>query len=216
MEPEKLKDQLILLCIHPEKGWVRNRQMIGYMVMAAALYDLILEGALSISEGRIIITEKETGDPLLNDLLKRIAGKDGKRLSWMMSGMQMRLGKFSRDQMNYLEENRQISSYPLEWLGITWGKRYRVNRRDHLKPLLTSMDRVLIYGRKPDLRLRLIIELLGLHGVLTSYFPDGELKSRARRLFREISKQPFDEHNESLTAIRKELRNVLKMNHKPT
>lgn len=214
MESEKLKDQLILLCIHPDRGWVRNRQMVGYVLIAAALYDLVFAGALNISKGRITINEKDTGDRLLNDLLKKIASKNGKRLSWMMSGMHMSLGNFYRDQMKLLEGSHKISSIPLEWLGITWGKRYRVNRRDHLKPLLTSMDRVLIYGRKPELRLRLIIELLGLHGVLASFFPDGELKTRAKRLFKEILKQAFDEHHESLTAIRKELRNALRMNQK--
>ncbi|MBE0662676.1 MAG: GPP34 family phosphoprotein [Bacteroidales bacterium] len=211
MENLKIKDLLILLCIHPEKGWVRKNSVIEYALIAAAMFDMVLLGKLNIVTGRIEATPHETGDPVLDDLLSKLSGLNGKKFSWLMNGLSTKAGKIYRNQLNYLENTRQISSWPVEWLGITWGKRYRVNRSDRLKPILTIMDRVLIYGRKPDLKMRLLIELLGSLNVLGQFFPDGELRKRAKQRFRQISKLPYEDHKDTFKAIGKELQQTLQM-----
>lgn len=211
MDNFKIKDQLILLCIHPEKGWVRKNQQIGYALMAACLFDLVISGNLRLPDNRISATPVQMEDPLLDEMLQKMLKLEGKRISWVTNGLTFRQRSNYRLQMKYLEQSHQISSRPVEWMGIIWGKRYRVNRADSLKPLINAMDRVLIYGREPELRLRLIIELLGMLGLLSNFFSDGELKTRAKHRFKQIAKQPYPEHQQELNAIRKELANALRM-----
>lgn len=205
-----IKDLLILMCIHPEKGWVRKRNIMGYCLLAASFFDLTLREHLKISSGRIAATGTGTGDPLLDELLERLIKLNGKRYSWGLNRFTMKLGSNYRTQMRHLESRHLISSRPVEWLGITWGKRYRVNRIDSLKPLITELERVLIYGSEPGLATRLLIEILGTIGMLGAYFNDRELRTRAKKRYRELAKSNFPDHSETLTAIRKEFRNALR------
>lgn len=205
-----IKDLLILMCIHPESGWVRKRSIMGYSLLAACFFDLALKGHFSISSGRIEATDGDTDDPLLDELLARLIKLKGRRYSWGFNGFTMKLGSNYRKQMQHLESRHLISIHPVEWLGITWGKRYRVHRIDSLKPLITELERVLIYGSEPVLTTRLLIEILGTIDMLGVYFPDRELRSRAKKRYRELAKTNFSDHNETLTAIRKEFRNTLR------
>jgi hypothetical protein len=205
-----IKDLLILLCIHPEKGWVRRRSIIGYALLAAALFDLALKGCFRIQDGRIVVSPARLDDALLDDLLQRLQRLEGKKFSWVLNRLSMNPGKLYRRQMKQLETRRLITVSPVEWMGITWGKRYRVNRIDGLKPLMTALERVLVYGREPAIQARLVIELLGVLMLLGAIFPDGELRTRAKARFREISKEEFPEQHQTFHAIRKELRNALR------
>jgi hypothetical protein len=206
-----IKDLLILLSIHPERGWVRRRQIIGYALLAAAFYDLAIKGHFRIISGRIEATSTNSGDPVLDDLSCEIEKKHGKKYSWSMNRYAMRQGKYYRTQMRHLESGYQISSSPIEWLGITWGKRYRVNRFDRLKPLFTEFERVLIYGSNPAPTTRLLIDLLGMIDLLKVFFPDRELRERARKRYRELANQAFEDGNqETFMSIRKELRSTLR------
>ncbi len=205
-----IKDLLILLSIHPERGWVRRRQVIGYALLAAAFYDLAIKGHFRIVSGRIEATHANTDDPVLTDLSESLEKQNGKRHSWSMNRYAMRQGRYYRTQMSNLEARYLISSRPIEWMGITWGKRYRVNRSDSLRPLFTEFERVLIYESKPRPSTRLLIDILGMIDLLRVFFPDRELRQRARKRYRELAKQEFEENHETFSAIRKELRNTLR------
>lgn len=205
-----IKDLLILLCIHPRSGWVRKRSITGYVLLAAALFDLALKGHFRVTDGRIAARPANTEDPLLDELLERLVRLEGKKFSWVLNRLSMYPGRLYRQQMQLLESRRLITVSPVEWMGITWGKRYRVNRIDGLKPLLTEMERVLVYGREPAIKTRLMIELLGTIGLLGTLFPDGELRTSAKARFREIVRTEFSEQHPTYTAIRRELRNALR------
>ena len=205
-----IKDLLILLSIDQERGWVLRRNAIAYALLAATFYDLATRGYFSLESGRIQAKPGNTGDPVLDELADRLTGMQGKRYSWGLNRFTMRLNGRYRMQMQHLEQKRLISSRPVEWLGITWGKRYRVNRIDSLKPLITEFERVLIYGSEPSLNTRLLIELLGTMDLLRVFFRERELRTRARKRYREISRQDFPEQHPTLSAIRKEFRNALR------
>jgi len=216
MDKLKIKDLLILLCIHPEKGWVRKNQQIGHALIAACLFDLVLLGRMTLADKRISANQAAMDDPLLDGMLQKLLKLEGKKLSWMTSELTFRQRSNYRKQMKYLEQTSQISSQPVEWMGITWGKRYRVNHADRLKPVITAMDRVLIYGREPQIKLRLVIELLGMLGILPGFYPDGELKARAKHRFKHIAKQPYPCYHQDFEAIRRELANTLRMSRVST
>lgn len=205
-----LKDQLILLAIHPEKGWVRQKSVIGNVLLAAALIDLTLQSAFKIDDGKIGVNPFVSDDPVYSDLLAQISAMQGKKFSWLITKLSIRTNKYFNMQMNHLESRRLISSSPVEWLGITWGKRYRVTRGDSLKPIIYQMERTLIYGRKPDLNTRFLIEFLGLLDLLGVFFVDKEFRTKARKQYFELSKLTFESDDETLQPIFKELHSVMK------
>lgn len=207
-----IKDILIILSIHPEKGWVRRRSIIGYALLGAIMYDLVIDGYLRIVAGRIEAKVAETGDPVLNTILEQLSKLDGKKFSLRTSRLSFQQGRIYRIQMQHLESGHLISSRAVEWLGITWGKRYRVSRIDKYKPIITKFERCLIYGNEPGLTMRLIIDLLGMIDLLKEFFPDKEFRIRAKKHYHELIKQAPREHSETLMAIRKEIKSLLQAN----
>lgn len=207
-----IKDMLIILSIHPVKGWVRRRSIIGHALLGAIMYDLAIDGYLRIVAGRIEATVAETGDPVLDTMLEQLGKLDGKKFSLRTSRLALQQGRTYRRQMQHLESRHLISSRSVEWLGITWGKRYRVNRIDKYKPIITKFERCLVYGNEPGLTMRLIIDLLGMINLLKEFFPDKEFRIRAKKHYHELVKKAGSENSETLLAIRKEIKGLLQAN----
>ncbi|MDP2424658.1 MAG: GPP34 family phosphoprotein [Bacteroidales bacterium] len=216
-EIQLIKDELALLSIHPEKGWVRRRENMGYALMTAALCDLALMGKLQVIQGKINATSTVIGDPLIDELAIRLNKLNGRKLWWFISGRTLGASATYRKQMRLLETKRMINSTPVEWLGITLGRRYRVNHKYNTSTLINRLERVLIYGRVPDLRLRVLIELLVVLDMIGVFFSQGELRKRAKQRGKEICKHGFSESDETFVTIFKELRAVLKVagSHNP-
>lgn len=208
-----VRDLLMLLCIHPQKGWMRKSHNIDNALLAAATCDLALSGRLIIKDGKIEVPEiTPTGDPLLDDLLKRFAEMTGSRYSVANSKLQFRKGRYYRMQMNRLIQLNKITERRLVWFGITWGRLYRVNRPDEFRKTITEMDRVLIYGRKPNTELRLIIEWLRHLELLSSFYPDGELRNRTKKSAKKIERTQYPILDETFKAIQKQMRVAVMMN----
>ncbi|NCC74043.1 MAG: hypothetical protein EOM06_11660 [Sphingobacteriia bacterium] len=111
--------------------------------------------------------------------------------------------------MKHLERIHCISIETIDWLGIKLGKLYRVNRCDSLKPMLTTIERALIYGRKPDITTRLMIELLGSSDLLETVFKEKEIKNRAINKYKKLTVQAFPQHDSTLTALFKVQKKLL-------
>jgi len=206
----RIKDRLILLSIHPEKGWVRSKNAIINILLAAALIDLALENLLTIESGKINIKPAELNDPLLDELIAKLSANQGKRLSWVLPKIAMYGNRYYRMQMTYLDNTHQISTENVEWLGITCGKRYRVHRSDRLKPMITDFERVLVYGRQPSCETLILINLLGSAELIKTFFAGKEIKSRVGKKYKELSGFLSAEEDESLAVIFKVLSDMLK------
>lgn len=207
-----LKDILMLLCIHPKKGWMRKSYNIDDVLLAAAACDLALSGRLSINDGKVeVINTAPIGDPLLDELLNRFAAMNGSKYAIAHSKLQFRKGRYYRMQMDHLIGIHKVTEKPMLLLGITWGRLYRVIRPDELKPIITAMDRVLTYGRTPQIQLKLIIEWLRLLNLLSSFYPDGELRSRSKSRAKSIARTPYPLVNDTLKAIQKQARIAVMM-----
>ncbi len=210
-EIQLIKDELCILSIHPEKGWIRRRQNIGYAVLAASLCDLVLLDKLKVIQGKIEASLAGTDDPLLNELSERLYKHNGSKLWWWMSGRSSRATALFSKQMKLLETKRMITSRAVEWLGIRVGWRFHVNHKYNTTAEITRLERALIYGREPDLRLRVLIELMVVLDMAGDFFSQGELRKIARKRGKEICKHKFPENHETFRALFKELRSLLKV-----
>lgn len=200
-----LKDKLLLLAINPVTGYMGAQNSIGLLHLAAILYDLVLLEKLSIISGKIYVIPGLTGDPVLDDMIERLSGAQGKKLSTMITKLNFSASKIYKAQITHLKNEHKISIKPVVWLGIKWFKRYRVNRSETLKSDVTILERVLIYGRKTDTPNRLLIELLGFGNLLDRFFNSAEFRQVAKTRFGTIGEKAYGIHHESLTAIRKQL-----------
>lgn len=212
MEPLKIKDLLILLIIHPQNGRVRSRNIADSVLVAAALIDLVLLGFLRINNGKIEATEADTGDPVLNNLLEMFVKNNGKSFQWIINRLLISRIKIYRIQLNHLIKIRVITAEQTYFLGITLLNRYSLTRSDSLKPVFIALERVLIYGRKPNLELRLLIELLRMTNVIMSFYPGQEYKMIAKKRSNELSKTKFEVNNESFQIIFKTFKRIIRMN----
>ncbi|NLN95887.1 MAG: GPP34 family phosphoprotein [Bacteroidales bacterium] len=212
MEPLKIKDLLILLIIHPQNGRVRSRNIADSVLVAAALIDLVLLGCLRINNGKIEATGNDTGDPVLNNLLEMFVKNNGKSFHWMVNRLSKSRIKIYRMQLEHLIKIRIITAEQAYFLGMTLFNRYRLTRSDSLKPVFIALERVLIYGRKPNLELRLLIEFLRMTNVIKSFYPGQEYKMIAKKRSYELSKIKFEVYNESFQIIFKTFKRIIRMN----
>ncbi len=212
MEPLKIKDLLILLIIHPQNGRVRSRNIADSVLVAAALIDLVLLRLLRINNGKIEATEADTGDPVLNNLLEMFVKNNGKSFHWMINRLSTSRIKIYRMQLEHLIRIRIITAEQAYFLGMTLFNRYHLTRSDSLKTVFIALERVLIYGRKSNLELRLLIELLRMTNVIKSFYPGQEYKMIAKKRSYELSKTEFEVYNESFQIIFKTFKRIIRIN----
>jgi len=205
-----LKDKLLLYAINPKNGIMRAQNTMSYLLLCASFYDLVLMEKLSVNSDRIAVIAGPTGDPVLDRVLEKLSGLQGKKISGVLNKLSFTAGKIYKSQIKYLENTHMITSKPMTWLGITWGKLYRVNRAENLKPIQNIFERALIYGRKTNTENRLLIELLGYSNIMDSYFPAHEYKQVAKKRLHALSALKYDQYHESIFSIRKQLINHLK------
>ncbi|SEL55162.1 GOLPH3/VPS74 family protein [Nonomuraea pusilla] len=73
--PDSLPAQLYLLCYDPRRRRVVTNHRSPYLLQAAALTELLLRGRLADDGGRVrVVRDDPVGDPVLDDVLLRVAG----------------------------------------------------------------------------------------------------------------------------------------------
>ncbi|RGA04113.1 GPP34 family phosphoprotein [Microbispora triticiradicis] len=73
--PGSLPARLYLLGYDPRKERVVTNYRFPYLLRAAALTELLLEGRIADERGKVrVVSEQPLGDPVLDDLLHQIAG----------------------------------------------------------------------------------------------------------------------------------------------
>ncbi len=206
-----IKDDLVLLAIHPERGWVRRQNDLRYVLVAATLCDLTLMDAFELVEGKISASPVSCGDELLDTLANSLINSNGRKFWHTSSRRRLEATKYLKRQMRSLEHRGMIHSRTITWLGIPLAKRYSLQHSCSIKTLINTLERVLIYGRTPDLRTSVLIRLLKMLRVTGYVFRGHEYRAIARKRARVVSKMPFDAYEHTLETIFKELRTTLQM-----
>jgi hypothetical protein len=190
-----------------------RRSQLNNALVAAIMFDLVLMGKLELIGGRLATVPGEIQDPVLNQILLTLSKYSGKKLSWLIAKMPEDLKMCYSLQVKHLANTHMITRTPLKWMGITWDNRFRVCRHDSIRPLITAFDRVLIYGRNPELHLRLLIELIGMLHLHRFFYSDKGQKSRVSAMMKSIVKRSFELHDESFREIIKRTRNGAGQKH---
>jgi hypothetical protein len=78
--PETLPERLYLLAYDTQHGRITARRHLGYLMRAAILAELLLQGHLADATGGPVTRTPVAADPLLDSVLQQVAGS--RRRSW--------------------------------------------------------------------------------------------------------------------------------------
>ncbi|MEE4176809.1 MAG: GPP34 family phosphoprotein [Bacteroides sp.] len=211
-----LKETYFLFSINQEKGNLRQRSQLSNLIMYGSLMDLAMKGLLKIEDGRWHFVQKDTGDPVLNGILEFLVGRDGQKTRWALRGLLLKKNRLVSQQIDWMRKQRLIQTSVVRFLGIKVGYRFRVNKPDKLKPELLKLERVLIYSRKPDREIHLLILLLGVTGQLKKLSPSSEMKTRVQNRFKDLQKSLLALQGETYSVIYKKLQEAMRAQHAAT
>lgn len=205
-----LKDKYFLFSIDQGKGIIRQRTQLGNLILYGGLLELALKGLIRVENGRWYFVQQETGDTVIDDLLLTLLPREGQKTRWVLGRMPFKTIRIVNQQISWMQSQRLIQTTDIRFLGFRFGYRFRISKPDQLKPILLQLERVLMYGRKPESEIYLLILLLGITGQLKHFFTTSEMKKRAQERFREIEKQTLTELGESHWVIYKKLREAMR------
>ncbi|MBW6498626.1 MAG: GPP34 family phosphoprotein [Bacteroidales bacterium] len=205
-----LKEKLFLFCINQEKGIIRQRQNLSTLLFYASLLELARKGVLKIEDGRWYFQQQDTGDPVLNEVIRILMPRDGQKTSWVLGRTPFQITRLFTRQVEWMKATKLVQVREVTFLGLKLGYRFRISKPDQMKPDLLKFERVLIYGRPPDLNTHLLIILFGISEQIKHLFPSSENKRRAQERFKELSKLPPEENPEAYTLIFKKLQEALR------
>ena len=200
-----LKDKYVLFSINQEKGNIRQRVQLSNLVLYGGLLELALKGLLKVEDGRWHFIQQDTGDPVLNDLLNSLMPREGQKTRWVLGRIPFKTMRIVNHQIRWMKSQSLVQTTDKHFLGFRVGYRFRVSKPDKLKPDLLKIERVLMYGRKPEPETLLLILLLGVTSQLKHFFVSGEMKKRGHQRYRELQKKPLQELGETYTVIFKKL-----------
>jgi hypothetical protein len=202
-----LKEKLLLLSINQENGNLRYQYNFYLLIFYASLVDLAKRNLVRIVDGNWQVTEKQTGDPVLDQVLKILLPSNDKKAVWFSLNKSTKAQKLLVHQVEWMVANRMIEAVKTSFLGIPTGYRFRIYKPEMLRPDLLNLERVLIYGRKPQPDTWMLIQCLGAPGILKCHFRSSESKRRAHARYKELRKMPPGGKTETSAVIINKLRN---------
>jgi len=205
-----LKEKLFLFCINQEKGNIRQRQNLSTLIFYASLLELAQNGILRIEEGRWYFRQQDTGDPVLNEVIRILLPRDGQKTSWVLGRTPFQITRLFTRQVEWMKATKLVQVREVTFLGLRLGYRFRISKPDQLKSDLLKFERVLIYGRPPELDTHLLIILLGISEQHKKLFPSSENKRRTQERYKELCKMPPAQNPETYTLIIKKLQEALR------
>jgi len=205
-----LKEKLLLLSINQENGGLRYQHNFYLLIFYASLLDLSQKNLVTIEQGIWQISEVQTGDPVLDEVLKIMLSRKGKKAEWFSLNLSTKTHKLFSQQVGWMVTNKLTEVVKTSFLGIPTGYRFRILKPERLRPDLLHLERALIYGRKPHPETWMLIQILGATGILKNLYRSSESKQRAHARYKELCKMPPLENSETTTIIIKKLLEAIK------
>lgn len=183
--------------------------IVRYLLFYASLFDLAERKILRVEGKKLMCKEFETGDPVLDSIISLLVPVSGKNLSRLQLLVPQKAGGIYKKQMDHMTEQNLLEREDITILLWKTGNRYRVRNYDILKPGITKLERVLVYGRKPDRATMLMVLLAGEGNLFGNIFRTREFKYKARQRYREFLDSDLLTGDQTINLLRKNLRKSL-------
>lgn len=170
-------EELVLLALDDERGVIIDKTSVEYGLVGAILMDLSLMDKIEVDlENLLLVDSSPTGDPILDNILKRIAQSSATRTVayWIIT-----LTQESRDiQKQVLDRLIQKSILRKEEQKILWvfaRRRYPKQNDREEKEVKTRIRAVVLSDEIPDARDVVLISLIKACYLTNEIFSKAEM-----------------------------------------
>jgi hypothetical protein len=208
MEPG-YRDKIVMHALYPKRVPFFNPTTLKIVMFYGALFELVDRKLLHLEDNRIICSAAETGDSVLDMVIRLIAPLSGKKLSNLQMVVPRKAGVIYKAQTEQMVRRNYLTGEPVTLLFWRVGTRYHARRHDLLRHGIKSMESALVYGRDPDRESWLMIMLLAEAGLFRNIFAVREYRKKAGRRFKELLKTDFHTSDPTIPGLLLSLRRTL-------
>ncbi|MBN1132834.1 MAG: GPP34 family phosphoprotein [Bacteroidales bacterium] len=203
------RETIIMHALYPKRRVTSSTNALKILLYYACLFELAEKNMIRIENKKLWCRDAETGDPVLDKTMSLIMPFSGKSISRMQWLSLIKKGELYGKQLDMMTDNLLLEKEEIMVLFWKAGERVRVRKPDLLKPGITKLERMLVYGRKPD-RDALILSVLAFEGNLfQNIFPNKEFRNKAKQRYREFIKSGYIREDRFISLLQKSLRKAL-------
>ncbi|UYQ63947.1 GOLPH3/VPS74 family protein [Streptomyces peucetius] len=180
-----LGEEIMLLSLDDESGAAKDRQSAGWAVAGGILLDLVLAGRVSVSDGRVRVTDQApTGVALLDGRLEQLAAwaaqrsKPRKVTDWLTKDHSKAVGA----TIDSLRERGLVAEEQHRVLGLFPVRRYPEADGAAERELRERLASVVLHDAAPDDRTAGLVALIHSAKLHRLAFPDLPRKQVAPRM----------------------------------
>jgi hypothetical protein len=203
------RDKLIMHAFYPKRVPFFNSAALKTILFYAGMFELAERGILKAEDNCIYCRDTETGDEVMDRIIALILPISGKKTGKLQMLVQQKAGGVYNAQMEQMMQKMYLTGEDITFLFWKVGVRYRVRKYDLLKPSVKSMERFLVYGRKPDRESWLTALLVAEAGLFRNIFSTTEFRQNATRRFKEMLKSDFHYDDKTISTLHRNLRKTL-------
>jgi len=185
-----------------------------HILFYACIVELLEKGIVVVENKRIKCRDAETGDPVLDNVVSLLLPYSGKKLSRIAYQLVPKKATgIYRKQKELMAEHNLLEKEDISILMWKVGNSYRVRNYDILKPDIKKLERVLVYGRKPD-RETMLLAVLAREGKLfKNIFRNYEFRKNAEKNYKVLLNSGLIAHDQAITALRKSYKHSLNVQY---
>ncbi|MFP4366443.1 MAG: hypothetical protein ACLFQA_05050 [Bacteroidales bacterium] len=208
MQPE-YKEKIIMHFLWPDRRRASNITIVRYLLFYACMFQLAEKSIVSVKDGKLWCRAEETGDPVLDDIILMLVPLSGKKLIRLQVLVPLKAPAIYKKQMALMTEHNYLEKEDIRFLLWKTGNRYRVRNYDILKPGITKLERILVYGRKWDRSTMLMTLLLGEGNLFRSIFRPKDFRNKAEVRYRVLLGSRLLREDHTIYQLRKTLKKSL-------
>ena len=203
------RDKIIMHAFYPKRAPFFNSTTLKTVHFYACLFELADRGILKIENRHIVCSNTETGDEVLDKVLALVSPLSGKKPGRLQMLVPQKSPQIYKAQMEQMTEKLYLAGEDITFLFWKVGVRYTVRKHDLLKPSVKSLERSLVYGRKPDRDSWLTSILAAEAGVFKNIFTNREFRRKAKHRFSQLLKSEFHLSDPTIPDLHKSLKKTL-------
>lgn len=201
---------LIMHAYYPGKAPLLNQAVLRVVFFYSCLFELADSGYIHFDGDKLAVQGNDTGDPVLDRVLELVRPFSGQGLLKLQVMVPNRSFPVLKGQIELMTSRYYITFDEVRFLFFRGIRRYRVVKQELLKPSLRSLERMLVYGRKPERGAWNFALLAFEGGLFRNIFPVAEVRRKAIRKVRETVASAYHRDNQTIAALYRSMRRTLK------
>ncbi|MEN8225810.1 MAG: GPP34 family phosphoprotein [Bacteroidota bacterium] len=199
-----IKEKLVLLAYHPDKGNCLVPTYIGHGLVGAILLELAGLEKIRVEDNRIkLMDSKKTGDEQLDYIIELLShSTKSYKVKSIIAKLQAKSSKIKKPLIAGLVKKRYLKREEKQFLFIKYN-RYPAYNRTYRSNLIEHIRRLVLRNIKLDDDITMLAGLTGATRLSIKFFRNREERKTARKRIKEIIKENQVDQaiNETVQAV---------------